>query len=107
MGGLPDETPMGPWRPWWGGGRVGLSWGRGVGTLAEAEDEGEQRPPGSEGELVEDVEGARAELVAGPPGEGALRRRSVIGAPQDSGVSICTPPLHSALPSQEAPWPGL
>lgn len=84
---------------------MGLSWGLGVGILAEEEEDGEQWAAVSEGEVAEEVQGANAE--EGPPGEGALRRRSVNGVPQDSGVSSCTPPLHSILPSPPIPCPGL
>lgn len=86
------------------GGSVGLSWGRGVGILAKDEEEdGEQRT--SEDDVTDEVQGA--EEMGGPPGEGALRRMSGIGVPQDSGVSSCTPPMHSALPSPPTPCPGL
>lgn len=86
---------------------MGLSWGLGVGILAEEEEDGEQTAAVSEGEVAEEVERAKAEVVEGPPGDGALRRRSVNGVPQDSGVSSCTPPLHSSLLSPPAPCPGL
>ena len=86
---------------------MGLSWGLGVGILDEEEEEGEQTAAVSEGEAAEEVEGASAEVLLGPPGEGALRRKSVNGVPQDSGVSSWTPPLHSILPSPPAPCPGL
>lgn len=86
---------------------MGLSWGLGVGILAEEEEDGEQTAAVSEGEVAEEVEGAKAELVEGPPGEGALRRRSVSGDPQDSGVSSCTPPPHSSFPSPPTACPGL
>lgn len=76
-----------------------------MGILAEEEEGGEQTA--SEGEAAEEVAGAKAELLEGPPGEGALRRRSVNGVPQDSGVSSCTPPLHSGLPSPPVPCTGL
>lgn len=108
MGGLPGGTPTGGCKVGTGGwGRVGLSWGLGVGILAEEEEDGEQTAAVSEGEVAEEVEGAKAEVVEGPPGEGTLRRRSVNGVPQDSGVSSCTPPLHSNLPSPPGPCPGL
>lgn len=107
IGGLPEGTPTGGCKVGTGGGgSVGLSCGLGVGILAEEED-GEQTAPVSEGEVAEEVEGAKAPVVEGPPGDGALRRRSVSGVPQDSGVSSCTPPLHSGLPSPPAPCPGL
>lgn len=77
-----------------------------MGILAEEEEDGEQTAA-SEGEVAEEVHGARAQVEEGPPGEGALRRRSVNGVPQDSGVSSCTPPLQSALPSPPGPCPGL
>lgn len=86
---------------------MGLSWGLGVGILAEEEEDGEQTAAVSEGEVAEEVERAKAEVVEGPPGDGALRRRSVNGVPQDSGVSSCTPPLQSSLLSPPAPCPGL
>lgn len=50
---------------------MGLSWGLGVGILAEEDKDGEQWVAVSEGEAAEDVEGANAEVVEGPPGEGA------------------------------------
>lgn len=78
-----------------------------MGILTEEEEDGEQTAAVSEGEAAEDVEGAKTEVAEGPPGEGALRRRSVSGVPQDSGVSSCTPGLHSGLPSPPAPCPGL
>lgn len=107
MGGLPEGTPTGGCKVGTGGGgSVGLSWGLGVGILAEEED-GEHTAAASEGEVAEEVQGAKAELAEGPPGEGALRRRSVNGVPQDSGVSSCTPPLHSGFPSPPGPCPGL
>lgn len=88
MGGLPEGTPTGGCKLGTGGGTSAeLSWGLGVGILAEVEDEGEQTPPVSGGEGAEEVEGPKAEILEGPPGEGGLRRRSVNGAPQDSGVS--------------------
>lgn len=108
MGGLPGGTPTGGCKAeTGGGGSVGLSWGLGVGILAEEEEDGEQTAAVSEGEVAEEVQGAKAELEEGPPGEGALRRRSVNGVPQDSGVSSCTPPLHSGFPSPPGPCPGL
>lgn len=108
MGGLPEGTPTGGCKVGTGGGgSVGLSWGLGVGILAEEEEDGEHTAVGSEGEVAEEVQGAKAEEMEGPPGEGALRRRSVNGVPQDSGVSSCTPPLHSGLPSPPGPCPGL
>lgn len=107
MGGLPGGTPTGGCKVGMGGGgSVGLSCGLGVGILAEEED-GEQTAAVSEGEVAEEVERAKAEVVEGPPGEGALRRRSVSGVPQDSGVRSCTPPLQSILLSPPAPCPGL
>lgn len=78
-----------------------------MGILAEEEEDGEHTAAVSEGEVAEEVDGAIAEVVDGPPGEGALRRRSVNGVPQDSGVRSCTPPLHSSLPSPPGPCPGL
>lgn len=108
MGGLPEGTPTGGCKEGTGGGgSVGLSWGLGVGILAEEEEDGEQTAAVSEGEVAEEVEGAKAEVEDGPPGEGAFRRRSDKGVPQDSGVSSCTPPLHSGLPSPAMPCPGL
>lgn len=108
MGGLPEGIPTGGCKEGTGGGgSVGLSWGLGVGILADEEEEGEQTAGVSEGEFAEELEGANAEVVEGPPGEGALRRRSDNGVPHDSGVSSCTPPLHSSLPSPPAPCPGL
>ncbi len=108
IGGLPEVTPTGGCKVGTGGGgSVGLSWGLGVGILAEEDADGEQTAAVSEGELAEEVQGAKAEVVEGPPGEGALRRRSVKGVPHDSGVSSCTPPPHSSLPSPPAPCPGL
>lgn len=108
MGGLPEGIPTGGCKEGTGGGgSVGLSWGLGVGILADDEEEGEQTAGVSEGEFAEELEGANAEVVEGPPGEGALRRRSDNGVPHDSGVSSCTPPLHSSLPSPPAPCPGL
>lgn len=108
IGGLPGGTPTGGCKVGTGGGgREGLSCNLGVGILAEDEEDGEQTAAISEGEVAEDVEGAKAEAVDGPPGEGALRRRSVNGVPQDSGVSNCTPPLQSSLLSPPAPCPGL
>lgn len=103
MGGLPGGTPM----EWCmvgigGGGKVGLSWDLGVGFLAE---EGEQMVPLSDGEVAVELEGASTELV-GPPGDGALRRMSVMGAPQDSGVRSCIPAPPSDLPST-GPCPAL
>lgn len=108
MGGLPGGTPTDGCKVGTGGGgSVGLSCGLGVGILAEDEDDGEQTAAVSEGDVAEDVESGKADAQEGPPGEGALRRRSVKGVPQDSGVSSCTPPLHSGLPSPLAPCPGL
>lgn len=108
MGGLPEGIPTGGCKEGTGGGgSVGLSWGLGVGILADDEEEGEQTAGVSEGEFAEELEGANAEVVEGPPGEGALRRRSDNGVPHDSGVSSCTPPLHSSLPSPPTPCPGL
>lgn len=106
MGGLPEGTPTGGCRLGrGGGGSVGLSWGLGVGILAEEEDDGEHTATASEGGVAEEVEGVRAEQEDGPPGEGALRRSSASGAPQDSGVSSCSP-LHSNLASAAGAWPG-
>lgn len=88
MGGLPEGTPTGGCKVGTGGGgSVGLSCGLGVGILAEEDEDGEQTAALSEGEVTEEVEEANAEVVEGPPGDGALRRRSVNGVPQDSGVS--------------------
>lgn len=107
MGGLPEGTPTGGCKLGrGGGGRVGLSWGLGVGILSEEEEDGEQTATVSEGDVVEEVEGVIAVQEEGPPGDGALRRSSVNGVPQDSGVSNCTP-LHSILESPPAPCPGL
>lgn len=107
MGGLPGGTPTGGCKEGrGGGGSVGLSWGLGVGILAE-EDEGEQMAAVSEGDVADEVDGARAEAHEGPPGEGILRRRSATGDPQDSGVSSCTPPPQSSLLSPPGPCPGL
>lgn len=78
-----------------------------MGILAEEEDDGEQTAAVSEGDVAEDVVAAKAEGPEGPPGEGALRRRSVTGDPQDSGVRSCMPPPHSSLPSPPGPCPGL
>lgn len=106
MGGLPGGTPTGGCKVGTGGWeRVGLSWGRGVGILTE--EGGEQTAALSEGEVAEEVDGAKADGREGPPGDEALRRRSVKGVPQDSGVSSCTPPLQSGFPSPPAPCPGL
>lgn len=108
MGGLPEGTPTGGCKlGTGGGGSVGLSWGLGVGILAEEEEDGEQTAAVSEGEAAEEVVRTTAEVAEGPPGEGAVRRRSANGVPQDSGVSSCTPPLHSSLLSPLAPCPGL
>lgn len=107
IGGLPEGTPTGGCRVGMGGGaRVWLSCGLGVGILAE-EDDGEQTALLSEGEVTEEVVGPRAEALDAAPGDGAFRRRSVNGDPQDSGVSSCTPPPHSAFPSPPEPCPGL
>lgn len=106
IGGLPGGTPTGGCREEsGGGGSVGLSWGLGVVILAE--DEGEQMAAVSEGEVADEVDGARAEAQDGPPGEGILRRKSATGDPQDSGVSSCTPPPQSSLLSPPDPCPGL
>ena len=78
-----------------------------MGILAELDKEGEQTAAVSEGEVAEEVEGATAEVLECAPGEGALRRRSVNGVPQDSGVSSCIPPPQSGLPSPPAMCPGL
>lgn len=68
IGGLPEGTPTGGCKVGTGGGgSVGLSWGLGVGILAE--EDGEQMPAVSEGEVAEEVEGAKAEVADGPPGE--------------------------------------
>lgn len=107
IGGLPEGMPTGGCNVGRGGGRVGLSWGLGVGILPEVEEEGEHTTAVSEGEAAEEVEVAKAEVLEGPPGEGALRLISDNGVPQDSGVSSCTPPLHSGLLSPPAPCPGL
>lgn len=108
MGGLPEGTPTGGCKVGTGGGAsVGLSWGLGVGILAEEEEDGEQTAAVSDGEGAEELDGAMAEEPEGPPGEGAFRRRSVRGVPQDSGVSSCTPPPQSSLPSPPGPCPVL
>lgn len=109
MGGLPEGTPTGGCKAGTGGGgSVGLSWGLGVGILAEEDEDGEHTAAVSDGEVAEELEGAKAEVADGPPGEGALRRRSVNGVPQDSGVRSWTPaPLHSSLLSPPGPWPAL
>lgn len=107
MGGFPEGTPTGGCKLGrGGGGREGLSWGLGVGILTEEEEDGEQTATVSEGDVVEEVEGVIAEQEEGPPGDGALRRSSVNGVPQDSGVSNWTP-LHSILESPPDPCPGL
>lgn len=101
IGGLPKGTPMGECREGCGGGgKVGLSWGLGVGFL----EEGEQTVPVSEGEAAVELEGTGTEGFA--PGEGALRRKSPKGVPQESGVKSCNPVLLSDLPST-GPCPGL
>ena len=103
MGGLPGGTPMaGCMVGTGGGGKEGLSWGRGVGFLAE---EGEQTAPLSEGEAALELEWAIMD-EGPPPGDGALCRRSVKGVPQDSGVRSCTPVPPSILLSPR-PCPGL
>lgn len=107
MGGLPAGTPTGGCKVGrGGGGSAGLSWGLGVGILTEEEEDGEHTATVSEGEVAEEVEGVKAEQEEGPPGEGALRRSSANGVPQDSGVSNCIP-LHSNLVSPPVPCPGL
>lgn len=107
MGGLPEGTPTGGCKFGTGGGTSAeLSWGLGVRILAEVED-GEQTPAMSGGEGAEEIEGAKAEILEGPPGDGGLLRMSVNGAPQDSGVSSCTPPPQSGLLSPPAACAGL
>lgn len=64
MGGLPEGTPTGGCKEGiGGGGSVGLSWGLGVGILAEVEEDGEQTAAVSEGEVAEAVEGAKVEVL--------------------------------------------
>lgn len=101
IGGLPEGTPTGGCKVEMGGACIEeLSCGLGVGIFAEEEEEGEQTATESGGEVAEEV-------VEGPQGEGALRRRSAKGVPQDSGVSSCTAPPQSDLPSPPGPCPGL
>lgn len=108
IGGLPGGTPRDGWRPGTGGGggggTEGLSWGgRGVGFFAEDEDEEDEDDAEehtalcSDGEPDVEMDGPAVDTA--PPGDGALRRNSLRGVLQDSGVRSCTPVGPSLLPS--------
>lgn len=115
MGGLPGGTPRDGCRPGgtgWGGrggggGPVALAScdGLGVGIFTDDADEDdeddaeEQTAWCSDGDPDADPDGP---ADVGPPGDGALRRSSLSGVLQDSGVRSCTPP---APPGPPAPPP--